>query len=216
MSNQLKLDFTKLKVVDINSIRPNEWNPKDRDTKEYQDVKRSIQVNGLKGFIVVREKTVDDCLYEIIDGEQRWTACKELGFTKIVIYNEGIVADKFAKELTLWWQVQVPFNETSLAKLVTNIVNEYGGIDTFYSTEELDHFREVTKFVEDFSSLSTKPPQMGDNEVLQSFMVQMTTEQYDMLQQALQKVKDIADEEGLDISDGRALELMCAEYITSA
>lgn len=221
MENQtnIQLDFEKLLVVPIDEVRPNTWNPKDKDTKEFQDVKASIAENGLRGFIVVRENQKDNSKYEIIDGEQRWTACKELGFEKIVIYNEGVVDDKKAKELTLWWQVQVQFNELSLAKLVASMIEEFGEITSPYNEKKIKEMQELAKFnFDEYSKTNTTPPTMPTTDMLQTFTVQVTKDQYEIISRALDKAREMAKQEdaNTEITDSRALEFVCIEFINQS
>ena len=211
MENKITLDFTKLSVVPIDEVRVNSWNPKDKDTKEFDDIKASIQENGLRGFIVVRENLIEKSPYEIIDGEQRWRACKELGFDKVVIYNEGKLEDKKAQELTLWWQVQVEFNELSLAKLVSGMIEQFGEISTPYDDKKIAEMQELAKFsFDNYKKTSTIPPSMPEGEMLKTFMVQLTTTQLDIVNQALDRAKKAADSE---ITDSKALEFVCIEFI---
>lgn len=213
MENKITFDFTKLSVVPIDNLRANSWNPKDKDTKEFADVKASIQGNGLRGFIVVRDNPIDNSPFEIIDGEQKWRACKELGFDKVVIYNEGKVEDKKAQELTLWWQVQVKFNELSLAKLVSSMIEQFGEINVPYDEDKIAEMQELVKFDWDnYKKSSTMPPSMPEGEMLKTFMVQVTITQLDIINQALNKARKAADGE---ITDSKALEFVCAEYINS-
>lgn len=212
MDKQITLDFTKLSVVDINQVRPNSWNPKDKDTKEFADVKASIQENGLRGFIVVRDNPSDGSLYEIIDGEQRWRACSELGFEKVVIYNEGAMDNKKAQELTLWWQVQVQFNELSLAKMITGMISEFGVINSPYSEKRIQEMKELAQFnFDNYKQTSTTPPPPS-GELLQTFMVQLTTSQFEVVNKALEKARKASE---MDISNGRALEFIAIEYLNA-
>lgn len=215
MENNISIDFTKLLVVPIDEVRANPWNPKDKDTKEFNDVKASIEANGLMSFIVVRDNPIEGSPYEIIDGEQRWRACKELGFDKVAIYNEGKVDEKKAKELTIWWQTQVDFNELSLAKLVSGMIEEFGSINSPYTEKTIAEMQELAKFsFENYTKTSTKPPEMPDSEMLKTFMVQVTTTQYDIISQALDKARKAVGED-TEITDSKALELVCAEYINT-
>lgn len=219
MENNITLDFSKLAVVPIDQVRPNSWNPKDKDTKSFADVKASIAENGLRGFIVVRDNPIEGSPYEIIDGEQRWRACKELEFDKVVIYNEGQVADKKAQELTLWWQVQVEFNELSLAKLVSKMITDFGDIKTPYDEKKIAEMQELAKFsFDDYTKTGTTPPVMPEGEMLKTFTVQVTTSQYDVISQALNKARDVAKEHdgNTEITDSKALEFVCIEYINQA
>lgn len=215
MDQEITLDPKKLDVIPIDSVRPNPWNPKDKDTKEFEEVKASIKANGLRGYIVVRTNSgqnpeVDK--YEIIDGEQRWRACKELNFQKVIVYNEGIVDDKRAKELTLWWDVHVEKNELSYAKLIASMIEQYGTIKTSLDEKKIVEMQELAKFnFDDYKkNATTPPPPIG--ELLKTFMIQLTNSQYDIVQQALEKAKKAS---GTDITDSKALEFVCAEYINA-
>lgn len=208
---KITIDPKKLQVVDIKLVRPNTWNPKDKDTDEYKQVFASIKENGLMGFIVVRDNPQGESLYEIIDGEQRWNSCVEQDYTQIVIYNEGTVDDRRARELTVWWQAQVPFNKLSLAKMVTNMIEAYGDIHSYFNEKELADMQKLAKFNWDqYKPAASPPPPIG--ELMKNFMVQVTASQLDIIQQALEKARKVSGE---DITDSKALEFICVEYLTN-
>ena len=77
-------DPSRILKVPIDKVEPNDYNPKKKDTPEYKKVVESLRVNGLKQPIFVREVDGNDN-YVIVDGEQRWTAAKELGYKDIYI-----------------------------------------------------------------------------------------------------------------------------------
>ena len=128
----------------IDQVRPNTWNPKDKNTEEYEKVKLSIQKKGLRQPIIVRE--TDTNSYEIIDGEQRWTACKELAFENVLVYNEGKVSDQEARELTIFFQQQVPFNEVELLPLIKEIVSYTGEYELPYTDKEVEERLKMLEF----------------------------------------------------------------------
>jgi len=130
--------------VPIDQVRPNTWNPKDKNTEEYEKVKLSIQKKGLRQPIIVRE--TDTNSYEIIDGEQRWTACKELAFENVLVYNEGKVSDQEARELTIFFQQQVPFNEVELLPLIKEIVSYTGEYELPYTDKEVEERLKMLEF----------------------------------------------------------------------
>lgn len=140
---EIKFDPTKIKIVPIEQVRPNTWNPKDKNTPEYEKVKDSVRKKGLRMPIVVREIDIDS--YEIIDGEQRYTACKDLNFTQALIYNEGKVSDQEAKELTIFYQQQVPFNEIELLPLIKDIVSS-GEYQLPYTDKEIEEKLKMLQF----------------------------------------------------------------------
>jgi len=142
-TDNIVFDETKLSVVLIDEVRPNTWNPKEADTVEYQRIKLGIQQHGLRKPIIVRENEG----FEIIDGEQRWTICKELGYTKIPIYNEGELSDKQARELTIIYEQQVPFEPINFRVLIKELDDMYDSIDIGYSDIEIgDILKEIMPF----------------------------------------------------------------------
>lgn len=93
------MKFTTKKLeVDINTLAPNAWNPNKQNDAIFDAAKESIKKYGFIQPILVREK---DQGYEIIDGEHRWRAAKELGSTRITIENIGQLPEQDAKALTI-------------------------------------------------------------------------------------------------------------------
>jgi hypothetical protein len=90
-----KLVTTKI-VVPIDDIYPNQDNPNRMADFMYEKMKTTIEKAGLFGGIIVREYAG---AYQIIDGEHRWKACKELGFTELPVENAGEMEDK---EASFW------------------------------------------------------------------------------------------------------------------
>lgn len=84
-------DPSKIKKVPIFDVSPNDYNPKKKNTKEYEQVVRSLKENGLKQPIFVRNVNGS---YIIVDGEQRYTAAVELGYEEIYIYDLGEIQKK--------------------------------------------------------------------------------------------------------------------------
>ena len=170
MNGSLEFDVTKILLVAINDVRPNSWNPKLRDTDEYKKIVESIKVNGFKNPIIVRENDNGDSKYEILDGEQRWRACKELGLEKIYIFNEGVVPDEKAKSVTIWTQVQIPFDELALAPLIVELNDLEMNIP--YTEEQIQDFTNMLNF--DF---------VGDGKV--NLSVKCTEDQFNHIKEML-------------------------------
>jgi len=201
---EINFDPKKLKIVSIDEVRPNTWNPKPKGGKDYEKVKKSIEKKGLRGFIVVRENDG----YEIIDGEQRWTSCTELGFDKVLIYNEGEVTDKEAKELTIWWQQQVPFDHLDLSYMISEMQETFGELELPYSDEEVDEMLKISNF--DFDQYASERPQDDSNPDVRTLALVMVKDKYDFIVAALDAV--IAQEELQPNDRSRALELIVADY----
>lgn len=107
-------------VVSPDKLKPNPWNPNSM-TKEVMDAeKASIKKFGFVDPITVRESGKG---YEVIDGEHRWRAAKELKLKEVPVINMGIVKDEVAKQLT------IVLNETrgkAKAKELAQLIQELG------------------------------------------------------------------------------------------
>lgn len=199
---RLDFDPKKLHKVSIDTIQPNGWNPKHKDTDEYKNVVKSIQENGLMSPIVVREVGTDS--FEIVDGEQRYTASKEAGLTDVYIYNEGKLSDEKAQALTIWYQQQVPFDQLKLADLAIHL--DSLDINLPFTDKELEHFRAMSEF--SFDDYSQERPE-EDEDGVKTLMIKMQADKYDVVMSAINKVR-----EENDCDDARAIELICADYIS--
>ena len=78
--------------VEITLVHPNPNQPRTNFKKqELEELAESIKQSGLLQPILVREK---DGEYEIIAGERRWQACKQLGLKKVPIRIRNVDDDE--------------------------------------------------------------------------------------------------------------------------
>lgn len=199
-------DPSKIIKVPIDKVEPNDYNPKEKNTKEYKNVVESIRRNGLKQPIFVREVDGNE-KYVVVDGEQRLTAANELGYTEIYVYNLGKISEEEAKALTIWFEVQVPFSEVELAPIVVEL-NKLD-ITLPYTDEEIVTFEKMTQF--DFDTAYNEEGPQNDelDDEMKTLNIKMTPEQFETVDGAM---KYIMEQE--DVSAGRALELLCANGLT--
>lgn len=199
-------DPSKIIKVPIDKVEPNDYNPKEKNTKEYKNVVESIRRNGLKQPIFVREVDGNE-KYIVVDGEQRLTAANELGYTEIYVYNLGKISEEEAKALTIWFEVQVPFSEVELAPIVVEL-NKLD-ITLPYTDEEIVTFEKMTQFDFD-TAYNEEGPQTDElDDEMKTLNIKMTPEQFETVDGA---IKYIMEQE--DVSAGRALELLCANGLT--
>lgn len=85
--------------VDINSVFPNKWNPNSQKGEMFSKLVKNIRELGQIDPVLCRQ--LPDNVYEIVDGEHRFHACREIGNTTIAILNLGHVDDSLAKVLTI-------------------------------------------------------------------------------------------------------------------
>lgn len=188
-------DVKKVKRVPIAEVRANSWNPKLDDTEEEKKILLSVKENGQRIPIVVRQNNG----YEIIDGEQRFKACKALGFTEVLVYDEGEMNDDAAKALTIWYQQQVPFDKVLEAELVNSINNAL----LPYTPEELENMRQIVEF--DWEKVV---PADEEDVQFRTLTLRMLKEAYEVVMSAINKVQLESN-----VTIERAIELICADYL---
>lgn len=114
MSKQLKMEH-----LSLDQVQPNPWNPNKQTDRQFEAEKESILANGFISPILVRP--LDDG-YEIIDGEHRWKALKE-------IIEKGLIGRYNLNDLTKGEKIPAIVLEVSEteAKKLTIIMNETRG-----------------------------------------------------------------------------------------
>lgn len=123
------------KYVNSGDIVLNDWNPKTKKSEEYYRVKQSVELNGQVMPIITRDCKDGVHKYEVLDGEQRFTALLELGVEQIWIVNLGEVDDKEAQAMTVWMEQAVPFDDNLLGELLLDLK---GSVELPYTDEEIN------------------------------------------------------------------------------
>ena len=206
-----------VEYVDIDLVRPNTWNIKKSEEamREFNSVGASIKKYGLTDILLVRDGNKDGKLgfYEIIDGEQRWKWAKQLGYKRIKVNNLGNVKDDEARMLTtVKERARVPVSEDEEGKLLKSLIEDYD-----YS---IDDILAVTPFPEDELLAEIKkaggelPKQgLGNETPTITFRVRVSEGQLQVIREAITKLQQ---KEGQDMKDGRALELICGDFLGGA
>ena len=92
---------TEKKIVKIDDIVTNPWNPNVMPDVLFQKMKAVINEKGLFGSIIVRP--LAGC-YQILDGEHRWKALKELGYKEVPVECSVVeITDQDAKFWTIYF-----------------------------------------------------------------------------------------------------------------
>lgn len=196
-------DPEKIERISIDLVVPNIYNPKVKDSEEYKQVKQSLVVNGLIQPIFVREEDGND-KYVIVDGEQRYTAAKELGYEEIYVYNLGNIPEKEAKALTIWFEVQVPFDEMQLAPLVVELADN--NVELPYNDDLIFAFYDLVNFNLDEALDEHEQQSTREDDGLVELAVRMTDSQYEFVENAIKEIQDVQD-----ISMGAALVYLCSD-----
>lgn len=81
-----------MEIIDINKIRPSSRNPRKIDKKGLEKMMKSIQ--EFPEMLNLRSIVIDEGM-EIIGGNQRFLACKKLGYKEVpVIRAEGLTEEQ--------------------------------------------------------------------------------------------------------------------------
>lgn len=112
--------IVKSQIVPLDSVKPNDYNPNEMEEREFAFLKDMIDKYGFSQALVVTSDFV------IIDGEQRWTAAKELGAKEIEVKVLPVTLAE-AKALTVNYnRIKGTFNPTLLGSLIQDLANEFG------------------------------------------------------------------------------------------
>lgn len=202
-----------MEVVDINLVKPNRYNPKvtEENKERYEAIKAGIEEFGMKTPIDVR--VLEDGTYKIIDGFHRWKACRELGWTEIPISSWGTMDDLKAKKITILKEkARIPLDLIKTSGLLNELAKDTSLEDlarqTGYRIPELKDDLKLAGFNwDDFDKGEDKEKKEG----VKTLSIIMSDSQYAVVQQAIGKSK----EKGSTDSEARAIELICADYLSA-
>ncbi|MDD5145195.1 MAG: DNA methyltransferase [Candidatus Pacebacteria bacterium] len=139
MTNKYQIQY-----VDINSLRPAEYNPRTNSEKQAKDLKESINHFDLIDPLIVN--SAPERLNIIIGGHFRWRMADELGYEEVPVVYVNIPDIEREKELNLrlnkntgeWdWNLLASFDES--------LLSEIG-----FSSEDLDHIFDIEDNPEQF------------------------------------------------------------------
>lgn len=206
---------TEKKEVDIDKVRPNQWNPNVQDKKIFEKEKKSIQDLGFLGSILVRDHAVTG-YYEILDGEHRWKACKELGYTKIPVESIGKISDKEAQLLTvLINNLRGKDDIFKRAKILEQL--ESGQLELLPMTaEEIEHEKRFVQF--DFSQYDKEGEEMPEREFGKVIVLPMTDEEGLIWQKAKEEMikRKMVSEKNKKKQDVQMAMILIKSFLTLA
>ncbi|MGZ8172600.1 MAG: ParB/RepB/Spo0J family partition protein [Methylobacter sp.] len=96
MNTSVKIEKLKIHHVEIDSIKPNDFNPNVVTAENRKKIEESVSRLGIFKPILCRQH---NGALEIIGGEHRWEAAKRLGYKEVPIIDYGEISDSRAKEI---------------------------------------------------------------------------------------------------------------------
>lgn len=119
---------SKIQLGPIDMFVPNSWNTNEMSQEEFDKLKESINITEGKYLrenpLKVRSSDISEKL-EIIDGEHRWKACKELGIKKIPFEKSDIDTEKAQKLNVIYSMNRGQINYFKLSKLLNEYYNTH-------------------------------------------------------------------------------------------
>jgi len=168
---------TKTIEVSVDNILPNEWNPNRQSKEIFESIKKSVEKYGMLSNILVREYVGQ---YQIISGEHRWKACKDLGFKTLKVENLGEISDEDAKVLTELMNVSGENDPLAEARLWEGI--QQNNYSLFPLTEkEIENKKALLHF--DFSKYEREEKVEIDRN--RSIVFALSEEEYEVVKHCL-------------------------------
>jgi len=157
-------NFTTEKImVSIDKIMPNRWNPNYMNKVQFTKLQASIDEFGFVGSTIVRRVNHTTCDYEILDGEHRWKAAKEKGFTEIAIecFKEEI-SDANAQLMTILYNNLRGQDDVFKRAKILEALNVHQLSLLPMTAEEIENEKRFVKF--DFSQYDKEGEEMVERQ----------------------------------------------------
>lgn len=199
------------RVVDIDTVRPNPWNPNRQSDFRYDKELASIREYGFVDPPTVRSGRPGepfDGWVELIDGEHRWRAAKELGFKRIPVIDLGEMTDARARVLTdLLNNLRGENDRQKWATMIRSALADEPGLVSLlpYPQAEIDDMLRSVEF--DWNNLDDGDPDpRGDPDSVKLVFV-LTEAQAAAVSRALARAKP-----GKKTDDATALVTVCRAF----
>lgn len=127
-ANDIKTDdgqsYDILASISVNKIKPNPFQPRTEfDPKALDELKKSILQNGLIQPITIRR--LEEGKYELISGERRLRACKDIGFKEVPAYIIKVETKEAMLALSLIENIQrEKLNAIEVAQAYKRLLDE--------------------------------------------------------------------------------------------
>jgi len=150
---ELEIDnFKRYQLIPIDKLSEADWNYKETDTEEaavlIPKLKANIGKNGQVENIIVREKGKG---FEVVNGNHRLVAMREIGRKKVICYNCGKLSKNQAVKLAIETnESKFKADTIKLAKLIKELSQEFPLAELYetmpYSEQEIDNMIKLTDF----------------------------------------------------------------------
>lgn len=203
-----------LRWVSPDELTPNPWNPNVMDPEMLAKAEASIREFGFVDPITCRRHGSG---WQIIDGEHRWLVAKSEELLTIPIIDLGELSDAVAQQLT------IVLNETRgqadpnrlgrlLKELMVTETKENLLRTLPFTAQALERLTGLPTMTWEGLGQPNRLPLPGQKpSAWVERTYRMPRESADVIDQAISKVRS----EGDEVSDWQALELVCADFLST-
>lgn len=131
-----------VEYVDTDSVKPNSYNPNRQNESDFSLLLRSMREDGFTQPIVVQKST-----REIVDGEHRWRAARELGLTQVPVVMVEM-SDEQMRISTLRHNRARGSEDVGLSSQLLRDLRELGALDWAKDSLMLND-KELQKLIDD-------------------------------------------------------------------
>jgi hypothetical protein len=200
------------RTAGITTLHPNPWNVNVMEGEAFRALKESVEELGFVEPPVVRRHPKKPRNWQIIGGEHRWKAAKELGMVKIPIVVLDL-DDEQARKAVLMLNNRGRAEHLALARELAALYELFGEETTRGLPLTPDQLKEMVALAE------AKRPELSDGELPgKPGEANFVTIVFHVAQDAVTVIEGAVEramEEGESASRGVALERICADFLAT-
>jgi len=185
-------------VIEIEKLVKADWNYKGEDEGKSIKLQENIKRNGQIENIIVRK--LETGFYEVVNGNHRYDAMKEIGFKFAVVHNKGEITLSEAKRIAIETnETKFDTDQLKLAELLGDINAEFSidemAVTMPYNPEEIKDMVDVLGF--DFTQFHEEPkngfaqPTEGSDEKYQTISVDVPEETANLWNKWQERCKEL-------------------------
>jgi hypothetical protein len=154
------------KVLKVDLIDNAPWNYKEQDKFMQGQLVENIKTNGQVESVIVRQ--MDDGRYEMVNGNHRLDAFRELKIKEVMCYDLGIVEEALAVRIAIETnETRFKSDHLKLAALIERTAQEFSVEDLMktmpYKKPEIENMVGLLKFNFEDQPPTTLPPEIGES-----------------------------------------------------
>lgn len=135
-------------LMEVSKLVKADWNYKEDDEKKLNDLVNNIKRNGQVENLIVRKVGEK---FEIVNGNHRYDALKELKIKKAIVCNKGEISKPEAMRLAVETnETRFPNDNVKLAGIVSSMVEEFEIEDLSgtlpFTAKEIENFQSLLDF----------------------------------------------------------------------